>query len=756
MSLFRKLNGGRKSRPRFGAESTPRPPWFNRLIKIGLALSLVLVTVPLFPLDKRPSIAHYVVGQVIDKEILAPFSFDVLKGEIELERERAEAVREVAPVFTADRNRENTAIARLGRYRLEVRRIAGSGSIRKAERAEAVARLGVSLLPGSLRILADPDSSARVFDELVPLLSQAYQVGIVRDADVPFLDGRLKVAIRRGNEETANPSFQLYDLRRLQETAGERSKEVFPRNADAGLAMIELVRNFAEPNLVYERDETLRRQEAARLAVPAAKGRIEKGERIIDAHTKVTETHYEVLRSLEAETTRRLIAAGPRAWVGPLLGRTLLVGMLLIIFTAFLRRHRPALWDDLNVLVCLAVIGALVLLVAALVIRFAPAASPYLIPVGLVAILITLLLDDQLASSAAIAMSILIGTVGGIGLPFVVVSIVGSLVACASVVGIRHRWQFYRSMLFMSVAYAVTILAVELVSSASPLEEALRDSVWGVINAVAATTMAIVLLPILERTFGLYTDITLLELADLNRPVFKRMMLEANGTYHHTMIIGSLAEAAATAINANPLLARVGAYYHDIGKVPKAEYFGENLKPGMKNPHEKLTPTMSCLILESHVREGIEMARELRLPRVVRDFIPEHQGTTLMSYFYHKALEMDPGVDERDYRYPGPKPQTKETALVMLADSVEATSRSLADPTPSRIKAVVKRIIDQRAADGQLEECNLTLQELARVRDAFVPVLVGLFHGRIQYQWQEKDAVAGSPPRSPVGRETRR
>jgi hypothetical protein len=324
------------------------------------------------------------------------------------------------------------------------------------------------------------------------------------------------------------------------------------------------------------------------------------------------------------------------------------------------------------------------------------------------------------------------------------------------VVGIRHRWQFYRSMLFMSVAYAVTILAVELVSSASPFQEALRDSVWGVINAVAATTVAIVLLPVLERTFGLSTDITLLELADLNRPIFKRMMLEANGTYHHTMVIGSLAEAAATAIGANPLLARVGAYYHDIGKVPKAEYFGENLKPGMKNPHEKLTPTMSCLILESHVREGSEMARELKLPRVVSSFIPEHQGTTLMSYFYHKALEMDPGVDERDYRYPGPKPQTKETALVMLADSVEATSRSLADPTPSRIKAVVKRIIDQRAADGQLEECNLTLQELARVRDAFVPVLVGLFHGRIQYQWQEKDAAGESPPRSPVGRDTRR
>jgi cyclic-di-AMP phosphodiesterase PgpH len=177
----------------------------------------------------------------------------------------------------------------------------------------------------------------------------------------------------------------------------------------------------------------------------------------------------------------------------------------------------------------------------------------------------------------------------------------------------------------------------------------------------------------------------------------------------------------------------------------------------MKNPHEKLSPTMSCLVLVNHIREGVEMARELKLPRVVKEFIPEHQGTTLMSYFYHKALEMDPGVDERDYRYPGPKPRSRETAIVMLADSVEATSRSLADPTPSRIKAVVKRIVDQRAADGQLDECNLTLQELARVRDAFVPVLVGLFHGRIQYQWQEKERIAGGgASRSQVEKEARR
>lgn len=757
MSWFKRRNGGSRGRPRFGGEAARRPLWVSRLIKISLALSIVLVTVPLFPLARRAVTTHYAVGQVIDEEIIAPFSFNILKSDLDIERERAEAVRDVAPIFEVDEQRAETALSRLGRFRQDVRRLAASTHLRESERAEMMGRLGVSLLPASRLALANPDSAARILDEVATIITQAYEVGIVKDTDLAVLDGRLKVTLRKDGKETVQSSFQLMDRRRVIETVAERAAEIYPQSSGAaGAAMMDIARYFAEPNLNYMEGETARLHDLARQGVTVAKGRIEKGERIIDSHTKITENHYEILRSMEAAMAESAGPKGPRAWFLPLLGRTLLVAMLVVIFVAFLKRHRPQLYDDINVLVFLTTVGILVLLVAALVTRFAPD-IPYLIPIGLAAILITLLLDDQLAGAAAIAVSILIGAVGGLGLSFVIVSIVGSLVASASVVGIRHRWQFYRSMLFTSAAYCLTILAVELITSASPFQEALRDSIWGVVNAVSATTVAIVLLPVLERYFGLSTDITLLELADLNRPIFRRMMLEANGTYHHTMVIGSLSEAAATAIDTNPLLARVGAYYHDIGKVAKAEYFGENLKPGMKNPHEKLSPTMSCLILESHVREGIEMARELKLPKVVRDFIPEHQGTTLMSYFYHKALEMDPGVDERDYRYPGPKPQSKETAIVMLADSVEATSRSLADPTPSRIKAVVKRIIDQRAADGQLDECNLTLQELARVRDAFVPVLVGLFHGRIQYQWQEKDKAAGEgSSRNPVGKEARR
>lgn len=741
----------------------PTPVWMRRAVKVGLALSIVLVSVPLFPLERRSEATHFEIGQVVEEEIIAPFGFDILRSEEEVERDRLEAIRSIPPVFRVDETRAAGTLRRLDRFGQDTRRIAGSAQLRRSEKAEMVGQLGLSLQPATRRVLADPDTAALVLDEVTRLMAQAYEIGIVDDIDIPQMVGRLKVKLRKDGQESVYSSFVVYDRRRLQETANDRALQLFPPNSDAVTAMVDLAERFAEPNLQFERVETARLESEALAAVPTIAGRVAKGERVVDSHTKLTRVEYDRLRSLAVARELLNRQPGTAGWFLPLLGRGLLVFMLVVIFAAFLRRHRPRLYDDLNALTFLTTVGLLVLLVAALVTRFAPDASPYLIPVGLASILITLLLDDWVAGAAGVAMSILIGIVGGLGLPFVIVSIVGSLAAGYAVVGLRHRWEFYRAMVSMSLAYALTILSVELIASSSPFRVAMSDSLWGVINAVAATTAAIVLMPVFERVFGLATDVTLLELADLNRPIFKRMMLEANGTYHHTMVIGSLSEAAATAIGANPLLARVGAYYHDIGKVPKAEYFGENLKPGMKNPHEKLTPTMSCLILESHVREGVEMARDLKLPKRVADFIPEHQGTTLMSYFFHKALEMDPGVDERDYRYPGPKPQSKETAIVMLADSVEATARSLADPSPSRIKAVVKRIIDQRAADGQLDECNLTLQDLAKARDAFVPVLVGLFHGRVQYQWQKEQSTpekdrpeGGRADRNPLEKGARR
>ncbi len=346
-------------------------------------------------------------------------------------------------------------------------------------------------------------------------------------------------------------------------------------------------------------------------------------------------------------------------------------------------------------------------------------------------------MGEVVALGMVMVLAAFLGAVTGWGLPVTLVTAVGGVVAVFSMRKVFQRWEFLRAIVPTAAGMLATLVGVQLVGVGVPGSNLPVEALWTAGNAVLSFALAMFMLPLFERVFHLASDITLLELSDLNRPIFKRMMLEANGTYHHSMVVGSLAEAAAEAIGANRLLARVGGYYHDVGKIAKSDYFGENLRKGMHNPHEKLTPTMSSLILESHVREGMELAREVGLPTRVAAFIPEHQGTTLMQYFFTKASEMDAEVDERDYRYPGPKPQSKETAIVMLADAAEATVRSLDEHTPDRIRAVLDRTFQSRIVDGQLDECGLTLADLAGIRDAFIHVLIGVYHGRVKYQWQK-------------------
>ncbi len=240
-------------------------------------------------------------------------------------------------------------------------------------------------------------------------------------------------------------------------------------------------------------------------------------------------------------------------------------------------------------------------------------------------------------------------------------------------------------------------------------------------------------MPIYEFLFGLTTDIRLLEIADSNHPLLKEMIIKAPGTYHHSLIVGNLAEAACEEIGANSLLARVAAYYHDIGKIENADYFSEN-QPRQESRHEKLTPTMSCLIIINHVKKGIELAKKYKLNKKIVDMIPQHHGTSVMHYFYQRALEEIEDVEqiqEEVFRYPGPKPQSKEAAVILLADSVEAASRTITNPTAAKINQIVRMVINNKFIDGQLDECELTLKDLHKIADAFGKVLAGVFHTRI-------------------------
>ena len=279
----------------------------------------------------------------------------------------------------------------------------------------------------------------------------------------------------------------------------------------------------------------------------------------------------------------------------------------------------------------------------------------------------------------------------------------------------------------------VTILSVDLYKG-DLLTRGTYDLSAGFLGAVLISMIVSASLPFFEALFDIATDIKLLELLDPNQPLLKELVYKSPGTYHHSIVIGNLAEAAAEAIGENPLLARVGAYYHDVGKTRKPEYFIENQRP-FENKHDQLTPSMSSLIIAAHVKDGIDMAREHKLPTSVIDIIRQHHGTSMISYFYQKAKELRPliKISEADYRYPGPRPRTKVAAIVMLSDSVEAASRTLDNPTPQRIQALTNSVITRIFLDDQLVMCDITLRDLREIARSFNLILSGIFHHRIDY-----------------------
>jgi hypothetical protein len=365
----------------------------------------------------------------------------------------------------------------------------------------------------------------------------------------------------------------------------------------------------------------------------------------------------------------------------------------------------------------------------------------YGVPVALAVVLLTIVFDSRVGSFATITLTLLGGLVFGFDFEFTFATLIAGILAVFSVRDVKSRSQLLASAALVVGAYAVVLVGYALLR-AEPFSARFTDEVVAVLVNALLLLLTAPLLWGMERAFGVTTDLTLLELSDTNRPLLKELSMRAPGTFNHVLQVANLAEAAADAVGANALRARVGALYHDIGKMLKPEFFIENQRPG-ENPHEGLRPAASALVIAAHVRDGLDLAREHRLPSVVSDFIASHHGTGLMEFFYRKAEaereEGGPPVDDADYRYPGPRPCTNEQAIVMLADSVEAASRSLDRPTPKRLEALVDAIVKARIEDGQLDESALTFQDVDRIKETFLTMLAGIYHFRVRYPGQAEE-----------------
>jgi cyclic-di-AMP phosphodiesterase PgpH len=427
---------------------------------------------------------------------------------------------------------------------------------------------------------------------------------------------------------------------------------------------------------------------------------------------------------------------------GSFIGGGLMAFVLLFIFYRDIMRYRPSYVANYNMLLLLALMIVSTLLIGRfseylfhnLSIGFiSPETVKYGIPVAAGAMLVTLLFDFHTAIIFSFTISLFTGYWLNDSLyPFY--AFVGSLTAAFSVIRCKKRSALLRGGLYVTIANVLIVLILYLSRDELFTHVVPSAVTFAIFSGIATSAIVSLLLPFLEYAFKVTTDISLLELLDLNQPLMKNLMISAPGTYHHSVIVGNLVEAASEDVGVNPLLARVSSYYHDIGKVKMPDYFIEN-QVVSQSKHFKLTPHMSSMIIINHVKEGVELAKQYKLPQSIIDIIRQHHGNSLITYFYEKAKEQDEGntPTEEDYRYPGPKPQTRVAALVMMADAVEAASKVLTDPTPARISALVDKIINRIFLEGQLDECELTLKDISEIKKRFTYILTGIFHKRIDY-----------------------
>jgi len=486
------------------------------------------------------------------------------------------------------------------------------------------------------------------------------------------------------------------------------------------------------PNLIYDRQQTEQLKELAEENVSDVYiyRQVKKNEKILSRGEKVTKEDLLKLK----EITQRTGANKFPTTVGIFLFSLLFLSIITISY----KFYNPKFYQDISRLLLVSLVIVVIVTITKFII-ISPLPS-YLIPVAMGGMLIGMLISFPVAIKVAIFLSILVGIMIGDNVLPAICFLTGSITGSLAVRDVRKRSQLLKAGLLVGEIQFLTLFSLGLFFNISHTYF-IREGLIALSNGLFSSFLVLGLLPILEHGFKITTNIRLLELSDLNHPLLKELLLKAPGTYHHSLIVSNLAEQAAETVGANPLLARVGGYFHDIGKLEKPEYFSENqMQEKDKSRHEKLTPSMSSLIIINHVKKGLELAHKYKLPPAIIDFIEQHHGTSLVYYFYHKALENkgEEEIKEEQFRYPGPKPQTKEVAIVSLADAVEAATRSLQEPTPARIKGLVKEIINNKFVEGELGECELTLKDLNKISEVFTRMILSIHHVRVEYPGEKK------------------
>ncbi|NQU95581.1 MAG: HDIG domain-containing protein [Candidatus Omnitrophica bacterium] len=704
--------------------------FYSSLIVAGFCMA----TFAILYVGSAPSFSRLKEADISMRTIYAPYDF-TYPTEIdkeETENSRIEFEARIPSVLDIDSSVQDAAFADLDNFFNKVKETSRIPDLDEKEKTEALeAKVDFELSNKDATIFLQLKDVDRVRKIAKDALENIFLVGVVTQENKTALlekkDQRVLIRNMRYKIEREPKAKELVDEKEAKRIVQDTLERLIPKGRQTRSAVYNLIKKDVASNTRLNNEETEERRAKAREDAPVIYRRetVKKNELIVEKGKKVTKDDIVKLTQI----TRVHFIVNRTSYLSGLF--MLLIGLVFVAALYLILSEKKIIEKPKRIL--LIAINAFLAILASLVIIQSQQPG-YLIPLAGVGMMLVLLLNVNVAFVTSLMLSIYIGVIAGGKLELTLVLFMGSALGIYAVRGAKKRSQIFFAGFIVSIVNFFCIVGVGFLNNMAK-EATFAAGISGIANGIMSSFVVIGLLPVFEYTFNLITNITLLELSDSSNPLLKELTIKAPGTYHHSILVGNLAEEACNSIGANSLLARVGAYYHDIGKTEKAAYFVEN-ESGTPSKHDKLTPSMSALIITNHAKDGIELAKKHKLNDAIIDFIGQHHGTGLIYYFYQRALEKvksEKELKEEEFRYPGPKPQTKETAIVLLADSVEASSRMLSDPTPARIRGLVQKIINNKFIDGQLDECDLTLRDLHKIAESFVRVLTGVFHVRLEY-----------------------
>ncbi|MDP6991430.1 MAG: HDIG domain-containing protein [Candidatus Marinimicrobia bacterium] len=751
--------------------------------QISILVGVVVLLSFFFPRGKT-LLYSYQLNDVAQEEVVAPFNFPILKTDDELQADLEKALKSEPFQFSRSQDVVDGQIAMIGNFIDLVEAIQASHKQLKDSKDSLyrnrfsdqydAARVAVQSDSAALALqmetiqndfafaandekwnavfLADPTDEGNINLEslknnIIQISRNRWAEGIYDIEVSEILSDQVSVLV--GDEEAPTLSIPsaFNDLQNAWTKARVEVTSLFPEVVDVQRDLgYSLIVEFMKPNIIFDRETTERRQKARQDRVPRNKGIILENERIVDANTRISGDDLQKLYSLSVALDLKAMEESDVDVALAYLGRLLVIGIIVSFFFTFLLTYRTPIFEDWRMVLLIGLVFSIEVGLAYLFTQNL-VLSEYLIPITVAAMVLTIMFDARIGFMGITSIILLAGILIGNNVEFMVTSMFTSSVGIYSVRQLRRRSQLFAAIFALLASSALVIVGQGLFKGHS----------WSLMGydmmnlsivAVLSPIITYGLIGLLEVSFGITTNLTLIELLDFQHPLLKRLQHEANGTFNHSIVVGNLAEACADAIGANSLLCRVGAYYHDLGKMVRPEYYIENQYAG-ENRHDSLTPVMSAKIIKNHVTEGLNLAKEYGLPSIVSDFIPMHHGTTRVEYFYRMALKEDQNVDEKQFQYPGPKPNTKETGILMICEAVEAAVRSIKEPDIMKIENMIDKIINLRVSAGQLSECPLTMDELTRIKGTIdgttglLPVLRGIYHIRIEYPDDKKDESPG-------------